>query len=81
MDMNRQDNEPFYENIEAKKDHIRRIENSVRRKPTDKDLKESVKLLKEFGIKIDVSEIPDLRSVCELEKWRVRKICEYLDSH
>jgi hypothetical protein len=72
--------EEMYENIEQKKEHIRRIEATIRKKPSSADLRESVKLLKDFGIIIQISDIPDLRSVCELEKWRIKKICEYLDT-
>jgi hypothetical protein len=61
----------YYDNLEAEKARIRRIEDSVRRKPTQSDYKETVKLLKDFDIKIAITDIPaNLRSVCELERWR-----------
>ena len=71
----------FYENLEVQKDHIRRIENQVKKEPTNSDLKESVRLLKDFGIVIVISDIPDFRSVCELERWRIKTISEYFKSH
>lgn len=71
----------IYDEISHKREHIQRIEDSVKRKPTTKDLKETVKLCKDFGLKISIDEIPDLHSVCALEKWRFKKIYEFLDSH
>lgn len=81
MIANIQDNDVFYESLENQKKHIRRIEESVKKKPSSKDKRDSVKILKDFGITIDESDIPNLRSVCELEKWRIRIICEYFNSH
>lgn len=77
--MNEQDK--YYENIVQKRDHIQRIENQVKKKPTENDIKETIRLFKDFGFKIDKSEIPDCRSVCELSKWRIKKINEFLDSY
>jgi len=73
--------ESYYENIEGKRNRIQRIENQVRKKPDEKDIKETIRLFKDFGIKISRSEIPDCRSVCALSKWRVKKINEFLDSY
>jgi len=61
----------YYENLEAEKARIRRIEDSVRKKPTQYDLKETVKILRDFDIKIAITDIPtNLKSICELERWR-----------
>lgn len=72
--------EKIYNDIKHQIDHIRRIEESVKRKPTAKDLKETVKLCKDFGLKISIDEIPNLHSVCALEKWRIKRITDFLDS-
>ena len=57
--------------IQHEIDNINRIENSIKSKPTIRDLKETVSLLKDFGIKIDISEIPDFYNVAALQRWRV----------
>ncbi len=76
--MNYQDR--IFESIEAHKEAIRKAENARKEKPTNADLKETVKIFDDFGIEMQVSDIPDLPSAYELEKWRVKKITEYLDS-
>lgn len=77
--MNYQDR--IFESIEAQKNSIQRKEKMRKEKPTAADLKETMKILKDFGIKIAVSDIPDFSSAYELEKWRVKMATEYLDSH
>lgn len=71
--------EKIYDDIRHQIDHIRNIEESIKRKPTPKDLKETVKLCKDFGLRINIHEIPNLHSVCALEKWRIKKITDFLD--
>lgn len=70
---------PFYDNAEYEKERIRRIEEQVKAKPTAKDLKTTVSILKDFGITISISDIPEMKSVFELEKWRAKIIKERLD--
>lgn len=53
----------LYDNLDYERDKIRRIENQVKAKPTDKDLKTAISVL----------------SVYELEKWKARLIKERLD--
>lgn len=77
--MNYQDR--IFESIEAQKNSIQRKEKMRKEKPTAADLKETMKILKDFGIKIAVSDIPDFSSAYELEKWRVKMATKYLDSH
>lgn len=69
----------LYDNLDYERDKIRRIENQVKAKPTDKDLKTAISVLKDFGITATLSDIPDVKSVYELEKWKVRLIKERLD--
>lgn len=69
----------LYDNLDYERDKIRRIENQVKAKPTDKDLKTAISVLKDFGITATLSDIPDVRSVYELEKWKSRLIKERLD--
>ena len=52
------------------RERIKHIEDQVRRKPTDKDYRKVTKLLKQFGIHIDATSIPECRSVGELERWQ-----------
>lgn len=68
-----------YEYLEAEKQRIQRIENQVKAKPTQRDLKKAVSVLKDFGIKISVSDIPECKSVFCLEQWKAKKIKERLD--
>ncbi len=58
----------LYDNLDYERDKIRRIENQVKAKPTDKDLKTAISVLKDFGITATLSDIPDVKSVYELEK-------------
>lgn len=69
----------LYDNLDYERDKIRRIENQVKAKPTDKDLKTAISVLKDFGITATLSDIPDVKSVYELEKWEARLIKERLD--
>ena len=69
----------LYDNLDYERDKIRRIENQVKAKPTDKDLKTAISVLKDFGITATLSDIPDVKSVYELEKWKARLIKERLD--
>lgn len=78
MNMDKTNDRMPYEYLEAEKQRIRRIEDQVKSKPTTKDLKSAVSVLKDFGIKIDISEIPDCRSVFCLEQWKAKKIKEKL---
>ena len=52
------------------RERIRHIEEQVKKKPTDKDYRKVVKLLKQFGVNIDAESIPECRSVGELERWQ-----------
>lgn len=74
MTMNYQDR--IFDSIEAQKSSIQHKE-----KPTAADLKETVKLFDDFGMNVNMSEIPSFSSAYELEKWRVKKIVEFLGSH
>lgn len=69
----------LYDNLDYERDKIRRIENQVKAKPTDKDLKTAISVLKDFGITATLSDISDVKSVYELEKWKARLIKERLD--
>lgn len=69
----------LYDNLDYERDKIRRIENQVKAKPTEKDLKIAISVLKDFGITATISDISDVKSVYELEKWKARLIKERLD--
>lgn len=60
-----------YENIRYEIDRIKKIEDSVKAKPTIKDLKETIRLLEDFGIEMKIEEIPEFRNVAALSRWRV----------
>lgn len=69
----------LYDNLDYERDKIRRIENQVKAKPTEKDLKIAISVLKDFGITATISDIPDVKSVYELGKWKARLIKDRLD--
>lgn len=69
----------LYDNLDYERDKIRRIENQVKAKPTEKDLKIAISVLKDFGITATISDIPYVKSVYELEKWKTRLIKDRLD--
>ena len=79
MTMNYQDR--IFDSIEAQKSSIQHKERVRKEKPTAADLKETVKLFDDFGMNVNMSEIPSFSSAYELEKWRVKKIVEFLGSH
>ena len=79
MTMNYQDR--IFDSIEAHKSSIQHKEKARKEKPTAADLKETVKLFDDFGMNVNTSEIPSFSSAYELEKWRVKKIVEFLGSH
>lgn len=69
----------LYDNLDYERDKIRRIENQVKAKPTEKDLKIAISVLKDFGITATISDIPDVKSVYELEKQKARLIKDRLN--
>lgn len=71
--------EELYDILNYERNRIRRIENQVKAKPTEKDLKTAISVLKDFGITATLSDIPDVKSVYELEKWKAKLIKERLD--
>lgn len=75
------DQDKILDCIEVEKNNIRRNEDKRKSKPTDADLIETVQLLEDFGINIKISKIPDFSSMSELERWRLKKIKEYLEPH
>lgn len=75
------DQDKILDCIEVEKNNIRRNEDKRKSKPTDADLIETVQLLKDFGINIKISKIPDFSSMSELERWRLKKIKERLEPH
>ena len=79
MTMNYQDR--IFDSIEAQKSSIQHKEKARKEKPTAADLKETVKLFDDFGMNVNMSEIPSFSSAYELEKWRVKKIVKFLGSH
>lgn len=79
MTMNYQDR--IFDSIEAQKSSIQHKEKARKEKSTAADLKETVKLFDDFGMNVNMSEIPSFSSAYELEKWRVKKIVEFLGSH
>ena len=79
MTMNYQDR--IFDSIEAQKSSIQHKEKAKKENPTAADLKETVKLFDDFGMNVNMSEIPSFSSAYELEKWRVKKIVEFLGSH
>ena len=79
MTMNYQDR--IFDRIEAQKSSIQAKEKARKERPTAADLKETVKLFDDFGMNVNMSEIPSFSSAYELEKWRVKKIVEFLGSH
>lgn len=47
------------------------VEESRKRKPTDIDLKSTIKFLKDFGIHMKIEQIPDFATMSELLRWRL----------
>lgn len=59
-------------------DRIKSIEDSIKIEPTNKDLKETVALFKDFDIDFDIKEIPDFKNVAALHRWRISIISNRL---
>lgn len=72
------DDQKYYENLVAKRKHIATIEKNVKKKPTNLDLNNAIKVLKQFGIKMKISDIPDLPNVAALHRWKQGVIKENL---
>jgi len=68
------ENYPEYEDIRSEIDRIQRIENSLKATPTKSDLKGTVRLLRDFKIKIKIEDIPNFATVSELHRWRLNII-------
>lgn len=79
MSMDKIYDKTLYDNVDYERERIRRIEEQVKAKPTNKDLKNTVSILKDFGITITLSDIPDFKSVFALEQWRSKIIKQRLD--
>lgn len=70
-----QDEEIIEENhLKHTIDKIQQIEDSIKIKPTKKDLKETIALFKDFEIDFDPAEIPDFKNVAALHRWRISVI-------
>ena len=71
----------LYDNLDYERDKIRRIENQVKAKPTEKDLKIAISVLKDFGITATISDIPfdGPISTTQVGKWKARLIKDRLD--
>lgn len=54
------------------------IEKDRKRVPTDKDYKDTYKILKSFHIDIAMDEIPKFNAMYELYNWRIAIIKKYL---
>lgn len=75
----RQDIETVEEkHLQHEINRIRQIEDSIKVKPTNKDIKETVALFKDFEINVDISEIPDFKTVAALHRWRISVISNSL---
>ena len=75
----RQDIETVEEkHLQHEINRIRQIEDSIKVKPTNKDIKETVALFKDFEINVDISEIPDFKNVAALRRWRISVISNSL---
>lgn len=77
--MNCQDR--IFKSIVAHRNSIQRKEQARKEKPTNSDLWETRKILCDFGIIMEIEDIPDFSSAYELEKWRTKKIMDFLDPH
>lgn len=75
----RQDIETVEEkHLQHEINRIRQIEDSIKVKPTNKDIKETVALFKDFEINVDISEIHDFKNVAALHRWRISVISNSL---
>lgn len=75
----RQDIETVEEkHLQHEINRIRQIEDSIKVKPTNKDIKETVALFMDFEVNIDISEIPDFKNVAALHRWRISVISNSL---
>ena len=71
--------------IEVKKSpedlrEMREHEKYLRSKPTDESLEETYQMLRDFGIRIKKSEIPEKETIGSLERWRLQVIKDYIRS-
>jgi len=57
---------------------ITNIENNYKRKPSTRDISETVVFLKDFGIRIPANKIPDFKSMFDLCQWRKRVAVQHL---
>lgn len=65
--------------LQSKIERIKRLEDAVKRKPTKKDVKETISLLRDFGITIRQSDMLELKNVAELQRWRASVIKQRLN--
>lgn len=72
--------ENILRDIETRKAIIR-SEKMRKEKPTSADLRETLRIFDDFGMRMSINKIPRFSSAYELEKWRVKKIMEFLDEH
>lgn len=62
-------------------DAIRATEKIYPEAPTDKDIHDTYKLLRNYKIKIKLNEIPRTNTYGDLERWRRKVIKEHLDKY
>lgn len=65
--------------LQSRIERIKRLEDAVKRKPTKKDVRETISLLRDFGITIRQSDILELKNVAELQRWRTSVIKQRLN--
>ncbi len=73
------DQDRIFRSMVAHKNSIQKTEKARKEKPTKSDIKETKKIFEDFGVPISADDIPDFNSAYELEKWRTKRITEYLD--
>ena len=71
--------------IEAKRSpedlrEMREYEKYLRSKPTNESFEETYQMLRDFGIRIKKSEIPEKETIGSLERWRLQVIKDYIRS-
>ena len=59
---------------------MREHEMHLKSKPTDENIQETYQMLRDFGLRIKKSEIPEKETIGSLERWRLQVIKDYIRS-
>lgn len=67
------------EELSYQREKIQRIERERKEKPTLKDYRKTIQVLKDFNIHVKLADIPEFRTKADLERWQRKQIFKHFN--